>query len=322
MVLVLAAPALRLGGCASCTPGTHFAAIDEGMFQQYRGLSMQGEQGVMLHRAIQRSKRALTATSTFRLMNPRQAHFYCVGTAKSGTHSIAAIFGGQLRVAHEPECEQVIDVILAHAAGRIDRKKLRRYVLERNRRLWLDVDSSQLNVFFLDILVELFPDARFVLAIRNPYSWLDSFINHQLARGGSRKWVQMRDFRFRPDRYTHPPGERILKEKGLYTLDGYLSYWAYHNQTVIDTVPPDRLLIVRTDKISEWAEEIVRFAGVSSSYLVQENAHAFKAEAKLRLLDQVAQEHLEGRVKEYCADLMTRFFPEIQSQRDAFPVSR
>ncbi|OGL42200.1 MAG: hypothetical protein A2043_06700 [Candidatus Schekmanbacteria bacterium GWA2_38_9] len=271
----------------------------------------------MLHRAMNKLKMALPSTPLFRLMNPHKAHLYCVGTAKSGTHSIEAIFRGQLRSAHEAESNKVIDTILDVSAGRIDDEELRHYVLKRDRRLWLDVDSSQLNFFLLDKLVELFSDAKFILTIRNPYAWLDSFINHQLAYKSSDKWIQLRDLRFRPDIYTHSQGELALKEKGLYTLDGYFSYWAHHNRTVIETVPEDRLLIVRTDKISECIEEIAAFAGVSKSNLNQEQSHTFKARAKFHLLDKVDQEYLEYKAKEHCGDLSDRFFPEIQSKKDA-----
>jgi hypothetical protein len=262
-------------------------------------------------------KRALRSSLLFHQKPPRKAHLYGVGTAKSGTSSIATIFGDQLKSAHEPESDRTIDLILSRAAAHIDEDAFCRYVHKRDRRLWLDVDSSQLNVFLLDILVEGFSDAKFILTIRNPYAWLDSFINHQLARGGSEKWIKFRDFRFRPDIYTHSQAEKILEEKQLYTLDGYLSYWAYHNQTVIHTVPRNRLLIVRTDKLSDYVEEIGRFAGLPISMLNQERSHANKAKKKFRLLDRLNQEYLESKVKKHCGELMAQFFPEIQSLDDA-----
>jgi hypothetical protein len=274
----------------------------------------------MLHEATNKLKRAFTSTFLFRPITPRKAHLYCVGTAKSGTHSIAAILRDQLRSAHEPESRKVIDIILDFAAGRMDEAELRHYVLNRDRRLRLDVDSSQLNFFLLAQLVELFPEAKFLLTIRNPYAWLDSFINHQLAHRSPPEWIQLRELRFRPDLFTHSAEELALKEKGLYTLDGYLSYWARHNRTVIETVPAERLLIVRTDKISERAEEIAAFAGLSTIDLKREDLHAFPAKAKFDLLDELDQEYLEYKVKEHCADLMAQFFAEIQSKRDALPV--
>ena len=130
----------------------------------------------------------------------RKTHIYGVGTAKSGTHSIAAMFDDRLHTAHEAESEELIDIILAATDGHVGDVKLDRYLLERDRRLRLDIDSSQLNVYVLGRLVVLFPSAKFILTIRNPYSWLDSFINHQLALGASERWMRLRDYRFRPDR--------------------------------------------------------------------------------------------------------------------------
>lgn len=257
-------------------------------------------------------------------MNPRKTHLYGVGTGKSGTHSIAQIFGSPFRSGHEVGTPMLMEKILDLASGRINDDKLRNYVLKRDRRLWLDVDSSYLNFFIVDKLVELFSDAKFILTIRNPYTWLDSFINQILSRPqtSDQKLIQLRDFRFRPDLYTHSQEELILKEKGLYTIDGYLSYWAHHNRTVINTVPKDRLLIVRTDKIGESLDEIATFAGISRSNLKQEKSHSFKAKAKFHLLDGIDREYLEYKVKEHCGDLMAQFFPEIQSKEDGTSVSK
>lgn len=268
----------------------------------------------MLHRIADKVERTFGATPLHRLMSPRKTHLYCIGSAKSGTHSIAAMFDGQLRSAHEPESDEVIDLILDNEAGLVGDAELNRFLLKRDRRLWLDVDSSQLNFFFIRKLVELFPDAKFVLTIRDPYSWLDSFMDHQLARGGTDTWIKLRNHRFRPDLHTHQEGESVLKENGLYTLDGYLSYWTHHNRTVIESVPPDRLLIVRTDKITESAEKIAAFAGVPASYLKREESHAFKAKRKFGLIGHIDQAYLEQKVKMHCGDLIARFFPEIQSR--------
>ena len=267
----------------------------------------------MFYQAKNRLKEKFQNTPLFRLINPRKTHLYCIGTAKSGTHSIAAIFGNQLRSAHEPESEEFIDIILNIAAGKINTQELRQYILKRDQRLWLDIDSSQLNFFLIHELVKLFPQAKFILTIRHPYPWLDSFINHQLARGGSLKWQQLRDLRFRPDIYLHLPEENVLKDMGLYSLDGYLSYWNKHNFTVLETVPKDRLLIIRTDKITECTQDILEFAGISKSKNTHNNSHTFKAKSKFDVLDKLDQKYLQTKIEEHCQELITRFFPEIKN---------
>lgn len=269
---------------------------------------------------IARLKTLLLSKLLFRLRYPRKTHLYGVGTGKSGTHSLAAIFSDHLRTAHEPERAKVIDVILAVSAGRINEEELRRYVLERDRRLWLEVDSSHLNFFLLDQLVELFSDAKFILTIRNPYAWIDSLINMQLGFERFKKWIQLHNLRFRPDLHAHIQLEAPLKEKGLYTLDGYLAYWARHNRTVIDRVPKDRLLIIRTDKLAESMGEIAKFAGVSRSILNEERSHMFKAEKKFNVLRELDQNYLGDKMAQHCGDLIGEFFPEIQFATDALSV--
>lgn len=251
---------------------------------------------------------------------PRRTRLYCVGAAKSGTKSIADCFRQSLRSAHEPDSEQTIDMILSVAKGTRPRDTLREYVRQRDQRLSLEVDSSQLNYFILDELIALFPDARFVLTIRDPYSWLDSFINHQLNRPTSPRWTRLRDLRFRARELRHPAEEDSLRQRGLYTLDGYLSYWNTHNQNVFSSVAAEKCLVVRTDEISQRVGEIARFAGLDPDTADRTSAHSNKAETKHGLLSELEAEYLASKVQEHCGTLMQQFFPEIPA-RDARAVS-
>ena len=261
----------------------------------------------------------VSSTILFRLTHPRKTHLYGVGTGKSGTHSLAAIFSDSLRVAHEPERFKLINVILATAAGRLKDEQLRRNLLKRDRRLWLEVDSSQLNFFLLDKLLALFPDAKFILTIRDPYAWLDSTINHQLGLGRSEKWIQLHDLRYRPDLHAHTRLEDPLKEKGLYSLDGYLAYWANHIRTVINSVSKDRLLVIRTDQLSDSMSEIAKFAGVPRSSLNEARSHTFKAHRKFHVLRELDQTYLADKLAQHCGELLGQFFPEMQRSTGALP---
>lgn len=246
----------------------------------------------------------------------RRTHLYSVGTAKSGTNSIGTVFADRLRSDHEPENERMIDVILRAAAGDLSTAEVRRYLKRRDRRLNLEIDSSQLNYFVLADLVDLFPESIFVLTIRNPYAWLDSFINHQLGRGTPPHWQRLRDFRFRPERFSHPPEESALRDRGLYTLNGYLSYWATHNETVLNTVPRNRLLVVRTNEISQHADKIAAFAGVNASAVSPDRSHANKAKKRFYVLRELDVTYVARRVDEHCRSLMHTYFPHIAEPAD------
>ena len=262
-------------------------------------------------RALARAARvAYRHSLLFRSTHPRRAHLYCIGTAKSGTHSVAALFGNSLRSAHEADHETMIETVLDLANGRMSPSDVRRYLARRDKRLWLEIDSSQINFFVVEDLVSLFPDSKFVLTIRDPYRWLDSLINHQLSRPVSRMWQQFRDYRFRAGDLAHPPGEAALRERGLYTLDGYLSYWARHNQCVLATVPAERLLIVDTDRISQEVGRIATFAGVPARAADRASSHAFKAKAKYGVLDEIDPDYLRARVQANCGPLLKTYYPE------------
>jgi hypothetical protein len=252
----------------------------------------------------------------FRLLHPRKTQIYVIGTGKSGTHTLARIWGNQLRAAHEPEADFLLSKFLDWKSGLISDSSLRQIILEQDKRLWLEVNSSSVNFSLLDFIRDLFPKSKFILSIRNPYSWLDSFFNHQLTGSCSTNWQKMREIRFRPDANSHPEEELVLKNNNLYTLDGYLSYWKEHNTKAIASIPTDRLLIVRTDRIGQSLEELARFAGLKSTLHLLSDCHEFKARNKFNILDQLNADYLDFKIKQHCGELLTDIFPEIKSYDD------
>lgn len=264
-----------------------------------------------------REMKSRTIHAYTRMSYSRKCRLYCVGAAKTGTHSIDTMFDATVKSKHEADDEEVIGKILQIATGHISDAELLSFIRQRDKNICLDVDSSQLNFFLLDQLLEEFPDALFLLTIRDCYSWLNSFINDSLRRQPSDNWIKLRKYRFRADTFVHPPEEFALKEKGLYTLDGYLSYWASHNYQVLAKVPEDRLMIVRTNEITKNAHAIAEFAGLSGNCVLTQRSHAFKNPERFHVLREIPQDYIEAKVKEHCSLLMTRFFPEIKSIADA-----
>ncbi len=246
----------------------------------------------------------------------RRIHAYCLGTAKSGTHSLAGLFQENYRTAHEPDDKVAINLILGAANGKVNNGEIVKYLRKRDKQLCLELDSSQLNYFFFHIFVEEFANAKFILPIRDCYSWLDSLINHQLARPATSEWYKLRDFRFKRKESKYSEKEQILAEHNLYTLDGYLSYWRTHNMKVSSGIPEDKLLVIRTKDISKESRKIANFLGIPESTLDKSKSHMFKAEGKFNILSRIDRQFLEGKVNAYCKQLMDRFFPEIKSIDD------
>lgn len=255
-----------------------------------------------------------------RLLHSRKFHAYVVGMAKSGTSSMAGLFRSNYRAAHEPESQSTIDVILSAANGSLSKEELAKYLVARDKRLWLELDSSHLNYFFLDGLLAQFPYAKFILTIRDCYSWLDSLINHQLREMTQpasthqiktrSQWNRLRELRFRHGRCEFAAEEKILAEKGLYTLDGYLSYWARHNKRILSTVPKERLLVVKTHEISKSITRIADFLCIPASSLDGAKGHANENQQHFHIVSKMDRSFLERKVNVYCKELMDAHFPE------------
>ena len=248
----------------------------------------------------------------------RRTRLYCVGTGKSGTHSIVSMFSKTVRARHEPEAPQLIEQILAWRTGSASEAQFAEWLRERDRRLALEVDSSTLNREVLEILINRFPDARFVLTIRDCYSWCNSHINHAIRFDKKMHplWKELGKWRMRSQTFEHAPEEGMLKEQGVRSLDYYFSYWKWHNAGVLEHVPKDRLLVVRTDQIGQRAFEIADFAGLPRRAVRQERTHEFRNPAKQPILQQIDRSFVEASVERHCRPLMERFFSEIKSIDD------
>src|SRR5690242_8561408 len=196
-------------------------------------------------------------------LKARRTQVFCVGTAKSGTHSIASMFSRNVRKGHEKEALEFIAAFFRWHEGRMTEREYRDWLAARDRELALEIESSWLHGLIVDLLVSEFPQARFVLTIRDCYSWLNSEFKrvlHTPSRQPER--VKLRAFVYNGVATMHAPEEQVLKEAGLYPMDNYLARWTAHNEKVLAAVPRERLLVVRTDQIQARAHEIADFAGL------------------------------------------------------------
>jgi hypothetical protein len=251
----------------------------------------------------------------------RQTRLYCVGAPRTGTHSIAAIFDHSIRSRHEPGFRAATKKVLAHHRGLFSFDELRRFVRSRDARMNLDVDSSHVNAFLIDAILAEFEDARFVLTIRDCYSWTDSAMNHTM---NSRNWSaadrQYLEFWFDAKHVEYSRHDEFLRQRGLLSVDCYLAAWSRHNDRVLSSVPAEKLLVVRTTEISERLREVAAFAGIAAERLARGVGAQAEARARHGILDMVDSAYLEERVAAHCSALMSRFFPNVRSLRDALAV--
>ncbi len=248
----------------------------------------------------------------FEILRPRRCHVYGVGAAKTGTHSIAHLFGPPFHSAHETLDFGSMDWIVAAHEGTKSRREILRYLRRRDRELYLEVESSHPLAVFTSHLVEAFPRAKFILTVREPLSWLDSIINQHLnvrwvpetTRARSQFFIKLRDLYHGTAEQGHAEQESALKDRGLYTLDGYLGYWAAHNRSVLKAVPEERLLVVETRRISHEIDRIAQFVEVPAEHLNAERSHAFVAPERHNVLAELDQDRLHAKVEEHCREVL------------------
>ena len=267
-------------------------------------------------------RRKLKNTS-IHLTYRRKCRLYGVGLAKTGTMSLAGMFNRTVVTRHESMQSEMSQAVLDLHKGRIDRADLRALVLKRDKEYCADVNSAGINASIVDILLEEFPDALFLLTMRDPYSWMDSAFNMRMKRTlqerkGRSLYRELRECDLDTHQLKHPPEEQSLEAEGLSTLDSVLAYWNKRNQTVLSTVPEHRLLIVKTMDITKRAYEIADFAGLprSSIQLSLSRSYQNRASRKYHLLEGIDRKHLDMKVQEHCGSLMKQYFPEISSMDD------
>ena len=244
------------------------------------------------------------------LIYPRKFHAFCLGTPKSGTHSIAEIFDPCYRACHEPEFNNLWSTLFSYQDGCLNDEDMLYFVKARDRRLWLELDSSNLNYFLMEFLLQAFPKAKFILTIRDCFSFVDSAANHRLNRFRPSNWLRMDQLRYGCESFEYSKEEEILKQNSLPSLEAYFSQWAEQNRKVISTIPKSRLLIVRTDEISSKIREIADFLEIHNESLNSDNSHAFRANEKYSILSEIDKDFVDEIFCKHCKFLMDEFFPD------------
>lgn len=236
-----------------------------------------------------------------RLAQPRAFQLYGVGAPKTGTKSVAAIFAGAYRSAHEAQYADFLDRLDDRFAGRLPDDDARVWLRKRDSHLWLECEAAHPLAWFAGPLAEEFPHARFLLTVRDCHSWLNSVLDQHL--NVPRPRTNLRDLYFGGH---GDPKQPVLEELEEYPLKAYLSYWARHNSAVLDAVPSHRLLVVPTQRISRSVDRIVEFAGADAAKVERARHHVHKAPTKHDVLSRIPRAAFLAAVEEQCRTVIDR----------------
>lgn len=245
------------------------------------------------------------------IFQKRNFHAFCLGTPKSGTHSIANMLKG-FRANHEPNEVFMINLIHKKVNDELSNDDLINILKKRDASNWLEMESSHYLGGVIEQLVNISNDALYILTIRDCLSWMDSWFNHQLSRPTltNESVYNLGRDNYYSRGYEYTKHDRMLEDMKLYPIRSYLEFWNTHNQKVIDSVADDKLLIIKTHEISQSVSKITSFLNIDKSHIISASSHEFKAKGKHGVLDKLDVNFLHDTAMEICGDLNNKYFPE------------
>lgn len=210
---------------------------------------------------------------------PRRFHLICVGLPRSGTTSLNTLFARH-RAGNEYAEAESIRRLTARAEGELDTAGIDAFLLRRDREAALEMDATSFLHLALDRLVALHPEARFVLPVRAPLPWVESYLRmllrwHDAFAGRGRppalwmtRYGALLFERFDWAEIATPAGRaRHLPD----LVPRMLRHWADATERTLRLAPPARTLVVPTEDLSRALPRLAAFAGVPLDSLTGEH---------------------------------------------------
>jgi len=244
------------------------------------------------------------------LLNSPQRHFhaFCVGLPRSGTHTIGYMFDKYYAAAHEPNNKETIINIMDWDCRKYTKAKMLNILSFRDKYLKLELESSHYLHHIIDLLIEQFPHAKFILTVREPMSWLESEVNQNYKTRNGTMWRSLEQHRYSQYNYEYE-FSNLANVKNIYPIRSYLSYWKDHISTVLCNVPSEQLLVIDTFDLSHEISHIASFLGVDSETIDINMKHSGKRDPAFNLYDNVDRNKVSELVQIYCQEFIQENLP-------------
>jgi len=241
----------------------------------------------------------------------RKFQVYCVGLPRSGTHSVASMFRNKYRAEHEPYAGATIKMIEDVIRGRSSEKKVLEHLYIRDRFMQLELESAHYLYQFIPQLLELFPESKFILTVREPKSWLESEMNKNYQSVHGKIWSRLEALRY--GIYNNSfENTAIGKLEGVYPVSSYLQYYVGHIDFVLRNVTEQKLLVLDTFTLKENIDRICEFTGAEKNHLNLSGIHSAKRkQKKIRINDLLEEEKLNSSIDTYCRAFIENNLPML-----------
>jgi hypothetical protein len=115
-----------------------------------------------------------------------------------------------------------------------------------------------------------------------------------------------REFLYGKPAEPHDENDECLLSRGLFSVTGYLTAWSRHNQVVMGAIPEERLLVLRTQHLSQSLPAIVAFLGISSISAHHGSPRYHVAPRRHGVVASLNQQKLDERIEEICTEAIRR----------------
>lgn len=259
------------------------------------------------------------------LYNPsrheRRFHLISVGMPRTGSTSIAAMFGAW-RSAHEYWCTPMADVLSKRHASLKSADDVKIVLARREAAGKLEVDSATFLHLAIEELVQMHPTAAYVLTWRPFESWFDSYLGllerQARERASSEPWPtweqQMATLilgDFDPRWFASPAALSPALPK---VAAAALKFWREGLERCLSSLPKTAL-VLSTSQLSKSGPALARLVGVPASEL--QPKHLNVGEASRQRWSVGLPVELKARAAEQVAPLLTR----LAAARGTLPAS-
>jgi hypothetical protein len=268
---------LREQGLSLDTEGLRALGVDACRFATEPDWSQDHTRHFMAHDLYIKSHKALGIPGSFE-RKPKRFHLINLGFFKCGTSSVAGWFENYLAT-QEFMIDDLANFLEGFPGGPPPIESLRAWVRYRDAIAYLEVDTSGVNGYLYDAFATEFPEAKFLLPIRDPYSWAGSIINEFLSPSGLAWYSNPREENWYSDSIGTVDSHLNLMQASLWhsrksfeanlvdIVRGYGDFWQRMTTYLLKNTQRERTFYTRLGELNKNSAAIAKFVGISESNL-------------------------------------------------------